>query len=199
MDNVPKINIEKLIGLSNWCTWKGDILYTMCLLDYQSIINGEDAGDSKSVVKDGAVKFIIQTSISSEDKEYVSSCATAKEMWEKLISKYEPGTANDLGSFTNFHNYSKNKNDSILTHVRKLEIIYDDLNKELKKAKKMFLPLNVLIRQIIKTLPPEYSDFKKAVWEKVRLDDRTLACLVQKLLWHQKKIKKVKKGKTYLF
>ncbi|KAG7203937.1 hypothetical protein KM043_017095 [Ampulex compressa] len=66
--------------------------------------------------------FLISSTIEYSQLECLITCATAKEMWDKLIAIHERTSAsNKLLFLQKFHEYRMNLNNSVVSHIAKIQ------------------------------------------------------------------------------
>lgn len=70
--------------------------------------------------------------------------------------------------------------ETITTHVGRLQRNFRELNDELKKLENTELPEILLTSRIMSTLPSQYFEFK-SVWESVPIETRTVNLLLERL------------------
>src|SRR6266481_1944165 len=205
-----KIQIDKLEGAHNWAYWKfqvGILLKSHEVLDIVSgsrtVPVGPGAGASEQDVEkhekalrvynksDSQAMLDISVSMKPDIGQLVSTCKTAKEMWDKLHSIYEQssGQRRDL-LYTQLFTYQKEAGDSVIMHVTKLQRLFNELQVEVVKLGHS-LPDDLLIHRIIGTLPMEYFEFKNS-WESVPEVDRSIKVLTERLCGLEIRLKQEK-------
>lgn len=75
-----------------------------------------------------------------------------------------------------FFTSEKMIDETIATHVGRLQRNFSELNDELKKLENSELPEILLTSRIISTLPSQYFEFK-SVWESIPVETRLIYCL----------------------
>ncbi|GBM89024.1 hypothetical protein AVEN_151911-1 [Araneus ventricosus] len=97
-------------------------------------------------------------------------------MWDALHSVYEQRNEQRLDIlYSQLFKYKKETVGDIATHVSKLQLIWQNLQNELK-SENIQLPKSMLLNRILNTLPAEYLGFKNS-WGSVPVNERTVASL----------------------
>lgn len=205
--------IEKLEGERNWISWKFDVELQLTVQKAMPLVLGEktkpealtadatDADRKKYATElkayeeaDAIARCIIGSSVRPEPKQHILTCKSGKEMWDALHSVYEQKNERRLDLlYSQLFNYVKDPEDNIAVHVSKLQRIWLELQEELK-SENVQLPQSMLLNRILNTLPTDYLEFKNA-WESVPSNDRTIACLTERLRLHEQRLAEIK-GKT---
>lgn len=124
-----------------------------------------------------------------------SMCDTAKATWDKLISIYEQSFGQRIDRLMElFFTSEKIVEETIATHVGRLQRNFRELNDELKKLGNTELPEILLTSRIMSTLPSQYFEFK-SVWESVPVETRTVNLLLERLRLIEQRLP-VNKGET---
>ena len=187
------MKIPKLEGVTNWPEYKKNVKLLLTVNKVLSVIDGtwvkpvvsENPEEKKAYEKwlsnDAVAQLIFTTSVMPNVSQLIIPCASAKEMWEKLISIYEQSSGQRLDILYNsFFNFKTDPTDDIAKHISKLECLWYEMQDELFKQEKLKLLDSMLMCRIINTLPDEYFDFK-SVWESVPKEDRSVDNLTQRL------------------
>ncbi|CAB0037468.1 unnamed protein product [Trichogramma brassicae] len=120
---------------------------------------------------------ILSTAMEYPQLEYLITCSTAAEMWNKLSSIHEQKTAtNKLALTTKFHEYRMSPNDATSQHISKVENMASQL-------KDVGAPVSevMIMAKILGSLPTKYHPFISA-WESVPEENQTLDNLRERLL-----------------
>lgn len=194
------ITIEKLEGAHNWVNWKfqvGILLEAHGVKEYAegknkmpNVPSGEDSSLPEATaytvalknwkMMDSKAKLHITANMAPALLQLVTTCTTAFEMWEKLLSIYEQSSGQRLDLlYGQFFNYKMGSTDSIAMHVSRLQQLFNDLQVEMSKVK-CKLPESMLLFRITSTLPDTYFEFKSA-WESTLENDRTVLTLTERL------------------
>ncbi|UYV61249.1 hypothetical protein LAZ67_1004106 [Cordylochernes scorpioides] len=176
--------IQKFNG-DNFHLWKFQMKIILETKDLLSITDGSEvkpeiediAKFSNWKKKDAKSKMLITTALKFKYLQQIVNCQTSTEMWKKLSTIYE------LKSETNkyllqqrFFEYKMNPNDSIATHISKVETLAQQM-------KDLGEPISdvALITKIICSLPDKYKNFITA-WDSVSSEEKTLENLTARLL-----------------
>jgi hypothetical protein len=196
-----KTNIEKLKGSTNWTKWKKQVELLLRHGEVLDIVTrnrklpdepraaatAEECSkyekELKRFMKDDALaQLILVGNMDDANVELTSTCDSAANTWDKLLSVYEQSSGQRLDRLMEsfFAVAEKEADEDIATHIAKLQRNFTELNDELKRVAKTILPDLLLMSRILSTLPPEYFEFK-SVWESVAIEERTVNKLTERL------------------
>lgn len=190
-----KVQIEKLEGTCNWSKWKRQIELLLKHHDVYDVVmgklvkpNASSSGDTTGSAElkvfqkcDALAQLILVSSLGNANIDLTATCESAKAIWDKLISVYEQSSGQRMDRLMEqFFTIEKELTNDIATHISKLQLIFSELNDELKRLAKVELPDLLLMSRIMSTLPSEYFEFK-SVWESVPLEERTVNKLTERL------------------
>lgn len=197
---LDKITVDKLEGEGNWISWKFDINLQITLHGVEDHVTGvaqqpKDGEEPKSFKlyheKESIARYLIGSTVGREPKQHILTCKSAKEMWDTLHAVYEQKNERRLDLlYCELFTYKKLPEDSIATHVSKLQRLYTQLNLELKNEGST-LPQSLLLNRILNTLPVNYLEFKNA-WESVPASDRNVTTLMERLRLHEQRLNESK-------
>lgn len=141
MENLKTVAIDKLEGQENWQDWKFQIKIQ---LEVNNVMHSVEtkfeepekpADTEEDKVKEDHMKKVAQlkkcefmaqnlivTSVSSQVRQFINMCTSAKEMWDKLHSVYEQRTEQRQDRLFNefFGIKVKDSADSVAKHIAKL-------------------------------------------------------------------------------
>lgn len=196
MDQMKCI-VDKLEGQNNWTDWKFQVRIQLQVNNVMSSVQNEfevpeKPPDKESEEYDKKVQAlnrseyiaqnIIVSSISSQVRQLINMCTSAKDMWDKLHSVFEQRTEQRQDRLFNefFGTKTKDSNDSVAKHISKLEKLWTELQDETWKEDKVKLPESLFLNRILNTLPDDYFEFLNA-WESMPKDQRNLKNLCERL------------------
>ncbi|KMQ86059.1 retrovirus-related pol polyprotein from transposon tnt 1-94 [Lasius niger] len=206
-----KAKVQRLEGAANWTRWKREVTLLLRHNDVLDIVTGQatvpvEPADAKErdqylirlrthQKKDDLAQLIIVNSLNDEHVDMTSMCDTAKATWDKLISIYEQSSGQRIDRLMElFFTSEKMVEETIATHVGRLQRNFRELNDELKKLGNAELPEILLTSRIMSTLPSQYFEFK-SVWESVPVETRTVNLLLERLRLIEQRLP-VNKGET---
>ena len=143
--------VDKLVGRSDWNTWKKMVSLHFIKADLLGYVNGtntcpeppaatttaqERADIEKQrvtfVKKDAQALLDIMTCVSDEMKTVILACTTAKEAWDQLISVHEQTDDHRLDRLlTEFYKWERDPSEEIVMHVARLQKHFHELNNAL--------------------------------------------------------------------
>lgn len=129
------------------------------------------------ISKDTKARVLIATSLEPNIIEQIYNCYSAKATWDRLLTIYEQSSSiNRHVLEAQFHNYRMDPNDSISTHVSKIEM----MARSLKDAGKTKSDQSIASK-IILTLSDDYRHVISS-WNNLPHDQQTTANLLPRLL-----------------
>lgn len=180
-----KFDIQRFDG-TEFSLWKFQMTV---FLRGQELIGVVDGTSVKPVDEDGnqtlakwvkadnkAMMFITQA-LGKSQLSYVVNCESSKAMWDRLITIHEQKNKMSLHSVqTKFFKYRMDPNDTIATHIGKVEGLARQLQDLGAKPDN-----SAIITQILCTLPPGYRGFVSS-WYATATEAQTLENLTSRLL-----------------
>ncbi|KMQ86283.1 retrovirus-related pol polyprotein from transposon tnt 1-94 [Lasius niger] len=128
-------------------------------------------------------KLLISSAIDYSQLEYLVTCATAKDMWQKLSAIHErKSTSNKLVLMQHFHEYKMAQNDSVAQHFSKVE----NMARQLKDVGELVSDTSIMAK-ILGSLPSKFGALITA-WDSVPADSQTLANLQERLLKEESRL-----------
>lgn len=143
-----KVPVDKLEGPEDWAKWKWHMNMVFRAHGLEMIIDGSktcpELSDGateqqrKQVTdwkkEDAKAASIIASALSKSIAELVLTCTNAKEIWDKLCSRFERSSTQRLNMLIeSFFQAKRDEKEDISTHVAKLQKLFVDLNMELAK------------------------------------------------------------------
>lgn len=199
MEEVLEVSkTSKLTGAENWTSWKFETRVKLMAIGAMGIVTGtnpipvqpqEEGAQQEyrnSLVKweisEGKAQSVIVCSLTHQVQQHVRSCATAKEMWDRLHSIFESKsetTAHMLAQ--RWYAAKKDDSESMATYISKIQDLAH-------KMKEMGEPVSdvMVIRKILLTLPPHLDHFYTS-WEGTSPESRTLENLTSRLLMEEER------------
>lgn len=189
-------NIQRLKGQDTFDLWKFQVTVFLQAQNVFGIATGvteQPKGDEEKMTdwikKDAMCKKIFIMTIDRALQTHIMHCATAQDMWKKMIEIFEnKGEETSCVLMQEFFDAKYEKGESIMNHVSKLENIYYKL-----KASDSSVTDNMLIHKILSTLPDTMNAFK-TVWEMAPKEDKKLSNLISRLLIEEKRMKPSTEG-----
>jgi hypothetical protein len=130
---------------------------------------------------DAKTASIIACTLSRSVAVLVLTCASAKDIWDKLCTWLERSSAQRLNMLIkSFFQAQCDCKEDISTHVAKLQKLFVNLNDELAMHSENTLSEPMLTGQILSTPGKEYDNFKD-VWNTIPSHTQTLNLLIGKL------------------
>ena len=124
---------------------------------------------------------IIACTLSKSVAELVLTCASAKDIWDKLFAWFECSTTQWLNILTeSFFQAQCDCKEDMSTHVAKLQELFVNLNDELAMHSENTLSERMLTGRILSTFGKEYDSFKD-VWDAIPTSTQTVNLLIEKL------------------
>ncbi|XP_049861642.1 uncharacterized protein LOC126355390 [Schistocerca gregaria] len=169
-----KISIDKLEGPEDCAKWKWHI--TMVLQLLQDAISAQKEAYVEWHKDDAKAASLIASALSKSVVELVLMCKNAKEIWDKLRSRFERSNTQRLNMLIEtFFGVKRDDTEDISAHVAKLQKLFVDLTDELAKHEE-----NTLYERILSTLGKDYDNFK-ALWDTIPTEKQSLNLLIEKL------------------
>ena len=171
-------NIKKFDG-QNYQLWKFQLKAIFVALGLLELVEGREAKPTPATQQNAAAittwtkndakaMFFLSSSMEYSQLEYLVTCSSANEMWNKLSSIHEQKSAsNKLALTTKFHEYRMAHGDSIPQHIAKIE----NLARQLKDIDQG-ISETMIMAKILSTLPSKYNAFVSA-WESVAAANQT--------------------------
>lgn len=188
-DNSLTRSISKFDG-TNFLLWKFQMQSAFGVYGIEDIVDGTRAipADMTAAAgikykKDEArAKLLISSAIDYSQLEYLVTCATAKDMWQKLSAIHERKSAsNKLVLMQHFHEYKMAQNDSVAQHFSKVENMAGQL-KDVGEVSD-----TCIMAKILGSLPSKFGALITA-WDSVPADSQTLANLQERLLKEESRL-----------
>ncbi|RLU19983.1 hypothetical protein DMN91_008542 [Ooceraea biroi] len=128
-------------------------------------------------------KCILASSMEFSQLEYLITCQTANEMWQKLSSICEQRSeANKSILLSRFYEYKMGINDTVMQHVAKVE----NLARKLKDVGEVLSEVAINTK-ILMTLPGKFNPLITA-WDRVPVKDQTRANLIEHLTKEEQRL-----------
>ncbi|KAK2578707.1 hypothetical protein KPH14_012663 [Odynerus spinipes] len=186
--DIERVKVEKLRDAGNWRQWQfvvstlldSDNLLEVCNGTLTKPIIGSSDYDAKLKewnTANKAAKKIIVTTVEANPLQFLMSCGTAKEMWDKLHGIFDMKSDESLSLVQKqFFEYTWDSSGGIAKHISQLEQLTNQM-----KSLGGEIPASMLITRILSTLPPSYRHFHSA-WDSTEATKRTLQNLTTRLL-----------------
>lgn len=183
-------NIVKFDG-TNFQLWKFQIRALFDTYGIRDVVDGQrtkpddlTSSAGKMWVKDNArAMCCISTAIEYTQLEFLITCTTAREMWEKLCMIHEQTSeANKLSLMKNFHEYRMNASDPVSRHVAKIMNIANQLKDVGETVSDV-----AIMAKILGSLPTKFHAFVTA-WDSVPADQQTILKLQERLITEEKRL-----------
>lgn len=179
--------IEKLLGESNWDSWKFVMKLVLREKDLWEVIEPGPQGDSEKdrkacAKKDLVAMRIIACSLGASASTHILSCNSAREMWDKLLETYELHTEMGMLSLNQeFLTAAKERHEAMVDYISRMEEMA-------RKMGNMGNPISsgLLISNILRGLPKEYRSFMTS-WESTDASLRTIGNLKVRLRVEEKR------------
>ena len=181
--------IDKLVGQADWSRWKRQVTLLLQHQNVFGVVNGTirkpgeqaTAAEKKSFFqKDSLAQLVFSTTMDEKNLELTTTCESAQEVWDKLLSVYELSSGQKLDRLLEVFFQESYNGDEMSSHIGKLEKHFRELNEELFKFSNQRLPDIILMSRILSTLPSEYFEFK-SVWESVPMEERSVSKLTERV------------------
>lgn len=210
-----KVQVGNLIGKTNWQSWKYKV--SVCLRGTPGaidVVNGglvkptEPSPDAsvadvqkyeqtleKFSKADSVALIIMSTNMTEDTLQKVIRFNTAREVWQELHRLFD-GSCEDKAYdlCEQFFSYKRESGDDISSHVSKIQNLWDQLKKEIKKDNNSpDLPELFLICKILGTLPDEYFAFKSS-WMLMSKSERTIDNLIVQLCAYERALSNKEAG-----
>lgn len=180
----------RLEGANNWTSWKFQVKVILKALNVFGVVDGSDAypeGDDNKIKewtqRDAKAQGVIVTRLSNNIMLQVSTCESAKEMWDKLMTVFEQKSEVSLHILQQKFFEMKFDQDDMAMFLARVEEIVAQI-----KQAKGDIPENMVITKIITSLPQKYGHFVSA-WDSVPTDKRTKSELTARLLIEEQRSK----------
>ncbi|KAJ8720626.1 hypothetical protein PYW08_006091 [Mythimna loreyi] len=192
-------NVMKLEGTRNWNIWKFQMTVILRGQGWLDIVEGrtvkpEDATDRNAwETKDAKAQTLLVTRMSEDVMVHLVTCATAFEMWKKLLSVYEQKSETSIHIIQQrFFQFKYEKGIEMSVFLSKIQEIQNQLKQLGEEVSDKFA-----ITKVLMSLPNEYKHFVSA-WESAPEDKQTFNNLVARLLIEEERLKEKteEKGST---
>lgn len=178
-------SLDKLVGESNWITWKFHIQLILEEKELWDLVTDgleleETAVDKKNVAtrkKDATAKRLIGMSVGESAAIHILACKSAKEMWEALHEVYElKNEMSILALNEKFLSARKEQDENMSSYVARVQ--------EMARKLALFnnpVPDQMLMANILRGLGKQYQHFATS-WESAPISERTLGNLKARLM-----------------
>lgn len=182
----------KLEGEVNWISWKFQlkvILRAMQLFevtDGTSIFPVDGTQEEKEawLRKDANAQSVLVTRLTNRTLTQVTSCETAREIWEKLEAIYELKSDGSLHLMQqSFFDLRFTSSDTMASFIGRVEHIVTQIRQLDGDVSE-----SMVLTKIIASLPGEYRHFASA-WDSTQDEKRTLNELTARLLTEEQRVK----------
>ncbi|XP_049829045.1 uncharacterized protein LOC126267783 [Schistocerca gregaria] len=130
---------------------------------------------------DAKAANLIASALSKPVAELVLTCKNAKEIWDKLRTRFERSSSRRLNMLIEtFSRVKRDETEDISAHVAKLQMLFVDLNDELAKHEENTLPERILNGRILSTLGKDFDNFKDLL-DTIPIEKQSLNLLLEKL------------------
>lgn len=188
-ESIDLKNITKFNG-TNFQLWKFQMLAVFEASGLKDIVEGTlsrpTQGDSTYgtwVSKNAKAKCILASSMEFSQLEYLITCQTANEMWQKLSNIYEQrSAANKSILLSRFYEYRMGPNDTVIQHVSKIE----NLARQLSDVGEVLSDVAINTK-ILMTLPEKYNPLITA-WDSVAPENQNRANLIERLIKEEQRL-----------
>lgn len=185
-DSLDLRNITKFDG-NNFQLWKFQVRSVLVASGLLDVVNGTDIkpeGDTVTVGigeawnrRNAKAMYVISSSLEYSQLEYLITCDTAKDMWQKLCNIHEQKSeTNKLLLMTKFHDYRMSLNDSVAQHIAKVE----NMARQLRDVGEVISDITIMAK-ILGSLPSKFNAFITA-WDNVDAVNQTVQILTTRLL-----------------
>lgn len=200
--NEDRFKITKLRDADDWVNWKFTLRNLLDAEDAFEVADGswtkpEDLDFEDDTLRqeyqtrlkawsqaDKKARKLIVTTVGEKPMQYLMTCETAAEMWNKLLTVYEQRSeASLLMVLCQFYGYKKESTDDMATHISKLE----RLRERLKQMGEKVSDVNFMAR-IISTLPDTYTHFASAL-DSAPDERRTIENMTSRLMMEEARIR----------
>lgn len=150
-----------------------------------TIVRPAEASQSYAtwVTKNTKAKCILASSMEYSQLEYLLTCQTANEMWQKLSSIYEQrSAANKSILLSRFYEYKMSSNDTVMQHVAKVE----NLARQAKDVGEILSDVAINTKLLI-SLPGKFNPLIIA-WDSVPVKNQTRANLIERLIKEEQRL-----------
>ncbi|KAE8667313.1 Kinesin-3 [Hibiscus syriacus] len=200
MDSQP-VNKPPFFNGANYAHWKNKMMYfiqSYNLGAWYSIMDGNSSPpgkyndwnreEHKNFQRNSKAIHILFCALGPNEYGRVSSCSSAKKIWDKLQVTHE-GTdevRESKKSLLNhsYENFKMKPNEDIKAMTNRFSVIVNGL-----KGYGEVVPNEKLVRKVIYSLPKEWQSKKTAIIEAKNLKSLTLEELIGSLLTHEMMVK----------
>lgn len=188
-DSIDLKNITKFNG-TNFQLWKFQMLALFEASGLKEIVEGKilkpveaDSSYTAWVSKNAKAKCILASSMEFLQLEYLITCQTANEMWNKLSSIYEQrSAANKSMLLSRFYEYRMGANDTVMQHVSKIENLARQLNDVGEALSDVAINTKILM-----SLPEKFNPLITA-WDSVSVENQIRANLIERLIKEEQRL-----------
>lgn len=193
-------SITKFDG-NNFQLWKFQIGTVFHASGIHDIVTGErtrpadlSSADGKAWTKDNAKAMcIISSAVEYSQLEYLITCKTASDMWNKLSLVHEQKSeANKLHLMKRFHDYRITTNDSVVHHIAKIQ----NIAAQLKDVGEVVSDVAVMAK-ILASLPEKFHSLVTA-WDNVPSKDQNIERLQERLIAEERRITEMEDATSVL-
>ncbi|CAL1688651.1 unnamed protein product [Lasius platythorax] len=195
MSEEPLTKSMKRFDGTNFQLWKFQMISLLIAQDIYDVVNGDrimlvenatNAAQRKAWTKDNArAMFLISVAIEYSQLTYLTTCTSAREMWEKMSAIHEQKTAsNKLLLLQKFHEYKMDPNDSVVQHVAKIQNMAQQLS-DLDEGQTN----SAIMAKILGSLPNKYRALITA-WDSVAPAAQTIQSLQKRLIKEERRLSK---------
>jgi len=176
-------NIRKFDG-TNFQVWKFQLKVIFVAMKLMEIVNGtkkreEAISDATRIEWDennARAMVIISTTMETSQLEFLITCETAAEMWNKLCILHEPKSESKLHLMMHFHKYKMASGDKIALHKTKVE----NIARQLRDIGEILSDLTIMAK-ILTSLSEKYKPLV-TLWDSVEYENLTLDEMKQRLI-----------------
>ncbi|XP_011343821.2 mediator of RNA polymerase II transcription subunit 15-like isoform X2 [Ooceraea biroi] len=188
-DSFDLRNITKFNG-TKFQLWKFQMLAVFETCGCKEIVKGslvrpaeDDPIHTNWVSKNAKAKCILASSMEFAQLEYLISCQTANEMWQKLSNIYEQrSAANKSILLSRFYECRMGANETVMQHVSKIENLARQLNDVGEALSDIAINTKILM-----TLPERFNPLVTA-WDSVLVENQTRANLIERVIKEEQRL-----------
>ncbi|KYN10396.1 Copia protein [Trachymyrmex cornetzi] len=183
-DTIDLRSIGKFDG-TNFQAWKFQMKAIFIANGLTDVVNGvikreETTTDEQRAQwdkKNAKAMVIISSTMEAAQLEFLLTCETAAEMWNKLSAVHElKSESNKLLLMTRFHEYRMKPGDGVAQHVAKIENMARHLNDIGETVSTV-----TIMAKILGSLPEKFNALVTA-WDSVESENQTLDKLRERLI-----------------